>query len=232
MYSLVTRCFYDKKKYPVYELIKQYRYSLLANKEGIEVTDFGAGSRVFKSDNRKISAIAKNAGITTFRAHLLNRLIRYLKIENALELGTSLGIGTAAMATGNNIRITTIEGCPATSEIAKEYLSQFRFERIELKTGAFESVLDQLNDHPAFDLVYFDGNHQKEATLQYFTKLLPKVHNDTVFIFDDIHWSAEMEEAWEEIKNHPSVKVTIDTFFWGFVFFRREQEKEHFTIRT
>ena len=80
-------------------------------------------------------------------------------------------------------------------------------------------------------MIYFDGNHQKEATLQYFNQLLKTAHNDSVFIFDDIHWSKEMTEAWETIKNHPKVTVTIDTFFWGFVFFRKEQVKEHFIVR-
>jgi predicted O-methyltransferase YrrM len=83
-----------------------------------------------------------------------------------------------------------------------------------------------------FNLIYFDGNHSKKATLAYFDLLLPTIDNDSVWIFDDIHWSLEMEEAWEIIKNHPKVKVTIDTFQWGFVFFRREQEKEHFIIRA
>jgi hypothetical protein len=41
-----------------------------------------------------------------------------------------------------------------------------------------------------------------------------------------------MEEAWETIKNHPKVTVTIDTFQWGLVFFRKEQPKEHFVIRA
>ena len=40
-----------------------------------------------------------------------------------------------------------------------------------------------------------------------------------------------MEEAWEIIKNHPKVTVTIDTFQWGIVFFRSEQVKENFIIR-
>ena len=56
--------------------------------------------------------------------------------------------------------------------------------------------------------------------------------NDSVWIFDDIHWSVAIEEAWEIIKQHPKVKVTIDTFQWGLVFFRSEQAKEHFTIRV
>ena len=81
-------------------------------------------------------------------------------------------------------------------------------------------------------MVYFDGNHQKAATLEYFQHCLQFVNNESFFIFDDIHWSKEMESAWEEIKKHPKVKVTIDTFQWGIVFFRKEQEKEHFIIRV
>ena len=41
-----------------------------------------------------------------------------------------------------------------------------------------------------------------------------------------------MSEAWEFIKTHEKVTVSIDTFFWGIVFFRKEQVKEHFTIRV
>jgi predicted O-methyltransferase YrrM len=81
-------------------------------------------------------------------------------------------------------------------------------------------------------LIYFDGNHSKEATLEYFELLLPTINNETVWIFDDIHWSPAMEAAWEVIKNHPKVTVTIDTFQWGIVFFRTEQPKEHFVIRV
>ncbi|HEU0137328.1 MAG TPA: class I SAM-dependent methyltransferase, partial [Flavobacterium sp.] len=77
-----------------------------------------------------------------------------------------------------------------------------------------------------------DGNHQKVATLRYFDLLLPTVTNDSVWIFDDIHWSRDMEDAWEEIKAHPKVTVTIDTFQWGIVFFRKEQRKEDFFVRV
>jgi len=51
-------------------------------------------------------------------------------------------------------------------------------------------------------------------------------------VFDDIHWSAEMEKAWLEIKSHPSVQYTIDIFFLGFVFFRPDfKVKQNFSIR-
>ena len=87
------------------------------------MTDFGAGSRVFKSNQRPVFSIAKNAGITLHRAKLLYRLTNYLKIENALELGTSLGIASSAIAANKRTELITIEGCPETANIARQ---QFR----------------------------------------------------------------------------------------------------------
>ncbi|MCC8358499.1 O-methyltransferase [Salinimicrobium sediminilitoris] len=288
VYNLVTKCFYDRKKHLSYLILKQYRKSLLKDERTIRIKDFGAGSRVLKSDEREVSKMAKIAGISPKRARLLNRLVRYLEVDTALELGTSLGMGTAAMAAGNNIKITTLEGCPETGKVAEEKFQEFGLRNVELKVGEFEEKLvvsgqwsvvrpnSQLTtdnrlaygadfqsmtnrnskfqipnsqkkqpttDSPQpttpisilntkYSLLFIDGNHQKEATLAYFEKLLATVHNDSVMIFDDIHWSRGMEEAWEEIKAHPQVRVSIDTFQWGMVFFRREQEKEHFVIRV
>lgn len=260
---------------------------MLEDERIIEIKDFGAGSRVFKSNSRKVSRIAKNAGISKKRAFLLNRLTSYLNIQSALELGTSVGISTAAISAGNDLELVTLEGCPETGKIAQEYFNKFGLENVHLQVGSFEEFfansqisnsktqnpeLQTTNPEPrtpnqkfqnknhepqtinhthrttnpeqqttnpeqrtpepqTFDLIYFDGNHQKEATLKYFHELLPLAHNDSVFIFDDIHWSPGMEEAWEEIKTHPQVRVSIDSFFWGIVFFRKEQEKEHFILR-
>src|SRR5690606_3452789 len=141
--------------------------------------------------------------------------------------------GSVAMAAENNVRVTTLEGCPATAKVARENFNAFGFERIVLKVEEFKELLNDPDIlGSSYDLIYFDGNHQKQASIDYFEKLLPLSHNDSVFIFDDIHWSPEMTEAWEYIKAHPSVKVSIDTFFWGLVFFRKEQEKQHFVIRA
>ena len=232
VYSLITKCFYDKKNYAEYSILKRYRKSLLDNKNFIEVTDFGAGSRVFKSNKRQISKIAKTAGISSKRAKLLFRVVNYFQPTTILEIGTSLGLATSALSLGNKTsKIISLEGCSNTITIAKSQLKDIN--NIEFINTRFEDYLVncQLNTEH-FQLIYFDGNHSKKATLEYFELLLPTITNDTVWVFDDIHWSKDMEEAWEMIKNHPKVKVTIDTFQWGFVFFRAEQEKEHFMVRV
>jgi predicted O-methyltransferase YrrM len=234
VFDLVTKCFYDKKQYAEYSILKKYRQSLLENKNTIEVTDFGAGSRVFKSNIRAINQIAQTAGISPKRAELLFRITNYFQPKNILEIGASLGLATSALSLGNpKAKIITLEGCENTLAVAQKQFETFELNNIYTVATEFNCFLK--NQQPTTDnrqLIYFDGNHSKAATLSYFELLLPTITNETIWIFDDIHWSKDMEKAWEVIKNHPKVSVTIDTFQWGLVFFRAEQEKEHFVIRA
>ncbi|MGO4904428.1 class I SAM-dependent methyltransferase [Flavobacterium sp. W20_MBD1_R3] len=243
VFNLLTKCFYDKKSKPEYAVLKKYRNSLLLNNNTIEVTDFGAGSKVFKSNTRVISKIARTAGIAPNRAKLLFRITNYFRSDKSdseqakqsiLEIGTSLGMATSALSLGNlKAKITTLEGCPNTMAIAKSQFQKFNCNNVESVITEFSTYLQtESPKSTTHNLIYFDGNHSKKATLDYFEVLLPTIINDTIWIFDDIHWSSEMESAWEIIKNHPKVTVTIDTFQWGLVFFRTEQPKEHFVIRV
>ena len=229
VYDLVTKCFYNRSYFPQYEAIKTYRDNLTRNKQLLSVTDLGSGSKQDESMVKLVSQIAQTAGTTYKRAKLLMRLVQYFQPHTILELGTSLGIATQAMHLGNsNSKITSIEGCPNISEFTQNQIKSLR--NIKLLTGDFNLYLSHLNSNK-WDFVFFDGNHNKAATLEYFEALLPTKQNNSVFIFDDIYWSKGMTEAWELIKQHPEVRVTIDTYFWGFVFFRNEQVKEHFKIR-
>jgi len=231
VFDLVTKCFYDNKKYFDYKHLVSYKNELLKNKNKIEIFDLGSGSRIAKSNIRVISQIAKQSGSTIKRTKLLYRLTQYFQFNNILELGTSLGISTHALSLSNpEARITTIEGCPNISELTKHNFQKFNLKNIELVTGNFNDLIKNQTNN-TFDFIFFDGNHQKEATLGYFESLIKTAHNETVFIFDDIYWSKEMTEAWEIIKQHSKTTVSIDTFYWGIVFFRKEQAKEHFTIR-
>jgi len=230
VYDLVTKCFNDKTKYPEYEILKSHRKALRSDTSTFEMKDFGQGSRVFKGSARKVSAVLKNAGMRKKRQRLLFRLAKYFNSENVLELGTSLGLGTVALSLSNEFSaINTVEGCPNTLSKAQEYFEKFNLHNIQIHQELFSEFLE--NTSTQFDLIFIDGDHNGERTLGYFNSLLKKVHNDSVIIFDDIYWSKDMTVAWQKIITNENVTVSIDTFQWGLVFFRKEQPKQHFVIR-
>lgn len=232
VFQLVTKVLNDKTEYPAYKTIERQRSLLLGNESIIEVDDFGAGSVTGLKKKRVVQQIAASSLKPKKYAQLLFRMVKYFKPKEILELGTSLGITTSYLASANTeARVTTLEGAATISTLAQQTFNAQELTNVKLITGNFDETLkDAVTKN--YDFVFIDGNHCKEPTLRYFKELLSCVHNDSVVVFDDIHWSKEMEEAWKEIKNHSSVTLTVDLFFIGVVFFRKEQkEKEHFVLR-
>tara|TARA_R110002073_G_scaffold72537_1_gene177613 strand:+ start:639316 stop:640092 length:777 start_codon:yes stop_codon:yes gene_type:complete len=233
VFDLVTNCFYDTDPKKWYYEASSFRSYLMVNRSKITVEDFGAGSKKLQANTREIARIAKNAGISKKRGQLLGRLVDYLDVNHVLEIGTSLGIATACMHLSKpETNIISLEGCRQTATVALESFQKFNFKNIDVVIGNFEDTLPEALAKTPFDCIYFDGNHQKEPTINYFEQCLKHINNNSMFIFDDIYWSKGMAEAWEFIKNHPKVTVSIDTFYWGIVFFHKEQPKQHFTIRV
>lgn len=233
VYDLITKCFNGFTNPVKMKAFYKIQKSLYSNKNSIIITDYGKGSSIFKSNQRKVCDIAKIAGISKNKSALLLRMVDYFNPKNILEIGTSVGLGTSVLSIGNpEAEILTLEGCENTAQIAKELFKTNQLNNIQLNIGNFNDTLSDALKDIKYDLIYFDGNHQKEPTVEYFNQCIKTVHNNSIFIFDDINWSPEMQLAWDEIKNHPKVTVTINTFFWGMLFFRKELKKQHFTIRV
>jgi predicted O-methyltransferase YrrM len=215
-------------------IIEKRRLALKNNPTSIEITDFGAGSRKAKGNNRQISEIARNAEKSKKVGHFLAKLIARFDSKVVFDLGTSFGITTAyeaAVLKGKNATHYSFEGCDKIAAIAQETLNEISAET-QLKIGPLEKTLAKaIETVKKIDFVYFDANHQYEPTVAYFTQCLEKAHDNTVFVFDDIHWSPGMEQAWAYIKAHPKAIVTIDLFELGIVFFRKGQVKEHFILK-
>ena len=234
VFELLTKTMRNFKSFDCYKDIEKLRKTAKYTNKTIEIEDFGAGSHILKSNKRKIKDIAKYSLTKKKYAQLLFRLVNHFKPENVLELGTSLGITTIYLAKGNShAKVFSLEGSKEIAKEAKNNFNKLNVKNIDLITGNFDNTLPKvLSNIKKLDFVFFDGNHTKDATLSYFNQCLPYVLNDTVFVFDDIHWSEQMEEAWEEIKNHKVITVTIDLFFMGLVFFRKENYcKQNFRIR-
>ncbi|MCC8425188.1 O-methyltransferase [Mucilaginibacter sp. UR6-11] len=234
VYRLVDEVIYDYHAKNVYPEVENIRNGLLNDDRMIAITDLGAGSHVNNNKQKRVGDIAKNALKPPKLAQLLYRLAADLQPTTIIELGTCLGTTTIYLQkAAPNAKVYTLEGCPETAKVAKESFEKAGLKNIELITGNFDNTLPGVIDGlDKLDFVFVDGNHQKDATLKYFEWCLPKVHDDTLLIFDDIYWSEGMKEAWAEIKAHPQVTVTVDLFWIGLVYFRSGQVKEDFLIRV
>ncbi|MCD6564521.1 MAG: class I SAM-dependent methyltransferase [Bacteroidales bacterium] len=234
IYEYVIKVLRDRTIERKMKEINDLSSELRSEKTKVETTGFGAGSHFGKSKNLSIGNIARLSSTQKKYGNLLYRTVMFFKPKVILELGTSIGIGTSYLALPDrNANIYTIEGSEILSALAMENFSRLKISNIKQYTGEFINVLPGLLDQlPDIDLIFIDGDHREEATIKYFELCLEAVNSESVIIFDDIHWSGGMEKAWERIKKFSNVKLTLDLFRFGLVFFREEiYSKQHFRIR-
>lgn len=234
IFEFITRILNDKINYPAYQKVEGLRKQLLQDSRLFVVEDFGVGGKFLKKYEKSINSIAKNAAKSKKYGQLLFRMANYYQPATIVELGTSLGITTSYLSLAKPVaKLITMEGAREIGQVAKQNFNKLQLTNIELVDGNFDETLPGVVNHlTSVDFAFIDGNHRQEPTERYFQQLLAKINNDSILVFDDIHWSGEMESAWETIKEHKAVKCTIDLFFIGIVLFRREfKEKQHFVIR-
>jgi len=150
-----------------------------------------------------------------------------------LELGTSLGVTTAYLASVNsNIKCVSLEGSTEIANIARDNIDYLGITNIKIIEGNIDETLDiALSEFETLDFVFFDANHKKEPTLKYFNKCLELINENSIFVFDDIYWSKEMEQAWKEIKKNKNVTSTIDLFEMGIVFFKKYLPNSNYKMK-
>jgi predicted O-methyltransferase YrrM len=234
VFDFVKNVLNDKTVYSDYQPIEQKRKALLIDNTVIDVEDFGAGSSIINTNKKVVSDIAASSLKPKKYAQLLYRMVQYYKPETIVELGTSFGITTAYLASANKTsKVFTCEGSGAIASIAKQNFEALQLNNVQLTEGDFTQTLSPLlSNLKTFDFAFVDGNHRKQPTLDYFKQLLKHAVPNSILIFDDIHWSAEMEEAWNTIKQHPAVTLTIDLFFIGIVFINPHFKiPQHFVLR-
>ncbi|MBX2842614.1 MAG: class I SAM-dependent methyltransferase [Flammeovirgaceae bacterium] len=232
VFDLFTQVIEPQKKYYAFDEIEGVRKKLLKDQRTIKVEDFGAGSKNQPSSERRLADIAKYSISKPKLGRLMFKLADYFKPETILELGTCLGINTLYLAKGyHKSTIFTFEGCPELVKIAAKNFKEMKVKP-RISTGNLDETLKPaVKKLTEVDMVFFDANHQYQPTINYFKICLEKAHENSVFIFDDIYWSEGMTKAWEEIKAHQQVTLSVDLFQIGIVFFREKQPKQHFTLR-
>jgi precorrin-6B methylase 2 len=224
----------DKTPFYAFEPLESLRSKLSLDRRELLITDLGSGSKKEPEKRRKVCDITRGNLLPGPYARILFRAVNRFRPRHLLELGTSLGITTLHLAMPDaSSLVYTLEGCPQTAAVAQEQFDRLKADNIRLVTGDFATTLHEvLLTLKRVDFAFIDGNHRMKPTLDYFEQLLACCHEDTVLVFDDIHWSREMENSWKAIRSHPRVTITADLYRMGFVFFRTGVEKQHFTLKS
>lgn len=233
VFDLVSRLFRNKFEPDIVSHIEKVRKRLISDPRSIIVNDLGAGSEKSKTQVRKVSDIARYSPVTKKYGVLLSNLAAMFGKPVILEFGTSFGISTMYMAVASpDAMVYTIEGCPATAEIARQCFIETGISNIKTFIGSFDEILPEIsNSGIKPGLVFIDGNHRKKPVLNYFGRIAEISDNNTVIVIDDIYYSKEMEEAWTEIKKNEKVSVSIDLFRMGIIFFREGMNHNNYIIR-
>lgn len=234
VFEFITRLLNDRRKPEVFDTIEALRREMKRNRRVLNIEDFGAGSVATSSKQRTVSSIARTALKPPKYGQLMHRMINHYMATRVVELGTSLGITTSYMALSNPLtKVYTLEGSDEIANIAQANFEKLGLANTRLIRGNFDDTLAPLLEKLThIDLAFVDGNHRREPTIRYFEMLLAKANDHSVFVFDDIHWSREMEEAWHYIRHHQAVTLSIDLFHIGIVFFRKEQKvRQHFVVK-
>jgi len=231
LFEFYKACFRPAFKHS-FPSISKLRRKLKRDKTQIQITDFGAGSLVSKSNTRMVSEMHSSAAVSEKQGEFLHRLVCYFKPKTILELGTHLGLSSAYMALASEAEIVTLEGCPSTAKVALQNHKELDVENVKLEVGNFlDSLPEVLDKIRVVDMAYIDGNHSYEGTMWNYEQILPNTEEHSVLLFDDISWSPDMKKAWDEIISKPEISLSINCYKFGLVFFRKGIEKQHFYFK-
>lgn len=243
LFELVRFVLRDTNSYYCFADIERRRELLLACEDEIAVLDYGSqGAPEGKRISRRVCDIARTHLERAEVAQVLFRIVSWLGHQQPrplqiIELGTSLGITTAYLASADSRnRVVTLEGSGELLKIAQGVWRALRLENIEWVEGAIDDTLlsyvrAQAQKAQPVDIAYIDANHTYEATFRYVSALLPLMPEKGILIIDDIHYSEEMEQAWEALKTDSRVTTSMDLYHVGILFLDPHYLKRHYTIR-
>jgi predicted O-methyltransferase YrrM len=213
----------------VYAEIEKLRSNMLVDQTLLAIEDLGAGSAVHKSDRRSIADIAHTSISSRRRAELYTRIAAYCNAKRIVELGSGLGVTALYLAQQKESHIFTFEGSPALINVSLTNFEYFNQQNIRLIEGNIDVTLgDFLQDPAKLNFVLMDANHRYAATIRYFNQLVRRMNERSLMVVDDIHWSAEMEKAWEELRHHELVYGSADLFGCGILFFDPTLTRQHY----
>lgn len=245
VYDLLTKVVRSRTDVKIVSQVESLRREMLSDKRSIMVTDLGAGSVTRAGGERRVSEIAGTAALPAREAGLLARMVAALTGSASqdtgsasrgtgiiLELGTSLGISTLALAlAAPTRRVITVEGCPSLAAIARENLRKHGASNAEIMTMEFSTALERLKgDGMTVSFAFIDGNHKGSALTEYVSKIAA-MGEEMIIVADDIRLTKEMFLTWKSIAASGIAPVTMETLRLGIFFLKHSITPGRYRIR-
>ena len=223
VYEFLTQIFEDDRFYHAMGVIENYRRNLLGNGSQI-ITKTGVTTT---NQLVKTLAISPKAGAILFKS------VHFYKPTTLLEIGNSLGISTLYQATPNS-QVPMITLMPDTSlaTATHNYFKQLGTRNISILTGPIQANLSTaIQQLKTIDYLFLNGFWGIINTFNYFETCLEQMPSNAVFVFKSPYASKATQEFWEKAKKHQKVRLSIDIYDLGFLFFRSEQKQvAHYQI--
>lgn len=231
VFDLISELHNGRRKREETAPVERIRKQLERDRRLIRREDHGREPAI--SYSQGVGEIARKHAIRPVYGRVLFKLVKKYRPARILELGTSLGISTSYLHLGHpEAALVSIEACAETHRLAGENPLLAKKPGVHLLCGRFQDRLDEaISMLGGIDLAFIDGHHREAATIRYFQQIMKAVSNDSILVFDDIHHSDEMERAWAAIIRDERVRVSIDLFSLGLIFFKKELSREAFVLR-
>lgn len=209
-------------------IIRNRRRQLADNKSALQFDDPGSrGGRVQST----VAEVFKRTSKPCRQALAIAEIAAYGNEGSILELGTAFGTTTMAIRFANaNRKIITVEGVAEIASYAKETLSDDN--STEIIIGRFADVVPELaKSAEKFGMIFIDGHHSRKPTLEYLEMLLPALAEKALVIIDDIYYSKDMFQCWQELLGHAEFQVKLDFFHFGLLIRNSDLSPEIFKLR-
>ena len=234
LFQLFTACIGPTPGHLNPDRIERIRKRFIESEEMFQRSDYGAGSSFSEKTNfQKISTIARYALSPPAKCRFLANLAHFIQANNILELGTSLGISASYLAMAcPQANVITIEGDPVIADKAIQVFAELELTNVRLINQRFDQFFQASEGLSKIDLCYIDGHHTSVALLQQLNWLEPFIHERSIIVVDDIHWSEDMSAGWLTLTNRPGIRQSIDCFSFGMLFFNPNfLNKENHQVR-
>ncbi len=217
-----SNCYYHR-----YDEIENLRKQLLKNNQKINLE--------YKPKSQKtIKRIVKKRDISLKVGALLFEMVTFFKPSVIIELEINLGLSTLYLKGASSIKtpLYAFQTSKVLSQYAYSNMNILNYHPTIIEGNTKQKLTEFLKEEISLDFIFINLlSDNTKYIIDYFYLLLPKVNDKTIIVFNNIYRSKQEKKAWQKIKTHKSVMISIDLFKVGIIFFQKKQPKQHFTLK-